>query len=64
MIDARATALEVSVSTNRNAAFMRAVYDAYTAGDLGSLSERALDSFAFHFRGVARSPASTTACRM
>jgi uncharacterized protein len=51
MINTLATAREVSVSTHPNAAFMRAAYDAYTAGDLASLSERALDNFAFHFPG-------------
>jgi ketosteroid isomerase-like protein len=54
MIDTLATALEVSVSTHPNVALMRAMYDAHTAGDLASLSERALDDFAFHFPG--RSP--------
>ena len=51
MIDPLATALEVSVSTHPNAAFMRATYDAYTTGDLASLSGHAHDDFAFHFPG-------------
>ena len=51
MIDTLATALEVSMSTHPNAAFMRATYDAYTAGDLASLSGHARDDFSFHFPG-------------
>ena len=39
------------MSTHPNAAFMRAVYDAYTGGDLASLSGHVHDDFAFHFPG-------------
>ena len=40
------------MSTHPNAAFMRAVYDAYTGGDLASLSGHVHDDFAFHFPGT------------
>jgi ketosteroid isomerase-like protein len=42
------------VSTHPNAALMRAGSDAYTTGDLESLSDHVGDDFAFHFPG--RSP--------
>jgi uncharacterized protein len=42
------------VSTHPNAALMRAGYQAYTTGDLASLSNHVSDDFAFNFSG--RSP--------
>jgi ketosteroid isomerase-like protein len=42
------------VSIHPNAALMRAGYQAYTTGDLASLSDHVSDGFAFNFSG--RSP--------
>ena len=43
-----------SLSTHPNAALMRAGYEAYTTGDLASLSDHVCDDFPYHFPG--RSP--------
>jgi ketosteroid isomerase-like protein len=40
------------VSTHPNAALMRAGYDAYTTGDLESLSDLVREDFAFHYFGL------------